>query len=55
MELSGALRSQWVAKLAVGDSFLSAQLQDIDGVSGGFPAVFANAPAHEHARPFFDF
>jgi hypothetical protein len=44
-----------VAKLAVGDSFPSAQLQDIDGVSVDFPAIFANAPAHEHARPFFDF
>jgi peroxiredoxin len=34
-----------VAKLAIGDLFPSATLNDIDGVAVEFPAVFTNAPA----------
>jgi len=34
-----------VAKLAIGDLFPSAALNDIDGVAVQFPAVFIHAPA----------
>jgi peroxiredoxin len=34
-----------VAKLAIGDLFPSAALNDIDGVAVEFPEVFTNAPA----------
>jgi len=33
-----------MAKLSVGDQFPAATLNDIDGVSMEFPAVFAQAP-----------
>jgi hypothetical protein len=34
-----------VAKLAIGDLFPGAALNDIDGVTVEFPAVFSHAPA----------
>jgi len=34
-----------MAKLAVGDTFPSGSLKDIDGVAVDFPAVFEAAPA----------
>jgi hypothetical protein len=34
-----------MAKLAVGESFPSMVLNDIDGVAINFPAIFAKAPA----------
>jgi peroxiredoxin len=34
-----------MAKLTVGDRFPAATLQDIDGATVDFPAVFKNAPA----------
>ena len=34
-----------MAKLAVGDPFPAATLQDIDGATVEFPAVFTKAPA----------
>jgi len=34
-----------MAKLKVGDHFLIAKLQDIDGATVEFPAVLAQAPA----------
>ncbi|MGH7853513.1 MAG: hypothetical protein ACREP3_08715 [Candidatus Binatia bacterium] len=34
-----------MAKLAVGDQFPAVTLQDIDGATVEFPAVFAQAPS----------
>jgi hypothetical protein len=34
-----------MAKLAAGDQFPVATLDDIDGVAVNFPAIFANAPS----------
>jgi peroxiredoxin len=39
------MKEEAVAELAIGDSFPAGRLQDIDGATVEFPAVFSPAPA----------